>query len=191
MNGRKQSDPAIVAVKSPNKSARAETEAMEPRAGAEENASRQSTHRTLSRERVTQALERVRQRARQKKKEKFTALLHHINPDSLKLAFYALRRNAAPGADGMTWQEYEQNLEVRIVDLHARVHRGAYRAQPSRRTFIPKGDGQRPLGVAALEDKIVQRAVVADLITHEGIVSEPGRACFRPGSACRSALGRR
>jgi group II intron reverse transcriptase/maturase len=148
-------------VKSPNKSARAETEAMEPRAGAEENASQHNTHRALNRERVTQALERVRQRARQKKKEKFTALLHHINPDTLMLAFYALKRDAAPGADGLTWREYEQGLDTRIENLHGRVHRGAYRPQPSRRTYIPKADGsQRPLAIAALEDKIVQGAAV-------------------------------
>jgi RNA-directed DNA polymerase len=161
MNGRKQSDPAVVAVKSSNNSARAEEEAMEPRGGAKENANQQSTHRTLSRERVTQALERVRQSARQRKKEKFTSLLHHINPDTLLLAYYALKRNAAPGADGMTWSEYEQGLEVRLADLHGRVHRGAYRPQPARRTYIPKADGsQRPLAIAALEDKIVQGATV-------------------------------
>jgi len=139
---------------------------MEPRAGTKENAGRQSTLRTLSRERVTQALERVRQRARQKKKkkEKFTALLHHINPDTLMLAFYALKRDAAPGADGMTWKEYEQGLEERLADLHGRVHRGAYRPLPSRRVYIPKADGsQRPLAIAALEDKIVQGAAVTVL----------------------------
>jgi len=161
MNGRKQSDPAIVAAKSPNKDGLPSAEAMEPRAGAEENAGGQNTHRTLSRKRVTTALARVRERAKQRKKEKFTALLHHINPDSLKLAFYALKRDAAPGVDGMTWQEYEQNLDTRLEDLHGRVHRGAYRPQPSRRTYIPKADGsRRPLAIAALEDKIVQGATV-------------------------------
>jgi RNA-directed DNA polymerase len=161
MNERKQSDPTIVAAKSSNKSAQADAEATEPRVGTKENARQHNTHRTLSRERVTQALERVRQRARQKKKEKFTALLHHIDPDSLKLAFYALKRDASPGADGMTWSEYEQCLEAKLEDLHGRVHRGAYRPQPSRRTYIPKADGsRRPLAIAALEDKIVQGATV-------------------------------
>jgi RNA-directed DNA polymerase len=161
MNGRKQSDPAIVAAKSPYKTGQPVKEAMEPRAGTKESASQHDTHRTLSRERVTQALDRVRERARLKKKEKFTALLHHINPDTLKLAFYALKRDAAPGADGMTWREYEQDLEARLEDLHGRVHRGAYRPQPSRRVYIPKADGsQRPLAIAALEDKIVQGATV-------------------------------
>lgn len=161
MNGRKQSDPAVVAVKPANNAETSAAELVEPRARAKENASQHNTHRTLSRERVTQALDRVRERARLKKKEKFTALLHHINPDTLKLAFYALKRDAAPGADGMTWEEYEQNLETRLEDLHGRVHRGAYRPQPSRRTYIPKADGsRRPLAIAALEDKIVQGATV-------------------------------
>jgi RNA-directed DNA polymerase len=161
MNGRKQSDPAIVAAKSSNEPAQAGKEVMEPRAGTKENADEQNTLRTLSREGVTHALARVRERARHKKKEKFTALLHHINPDSLKHAFYALKRDAAAGVDGMTWQEYEQNLDARIEDLHGRVHRGAYKPKPARRTYIPKADGnQRPLAIAALEDKVVQGATV-------------------------------
>ena len=113
---------------------------------------------------MSQALDRVRQAARQRKKEKFTALLHHVNVDLLRVAFFALKRDAAPGVDGITWQDYEADLERNLTDLHARVQRGAYRALPSRRTYIPKADGrQRPLAVAALEDKIVQRAVVAVL----------------------------
>src|SRR6202021_3767406 len=108
-----------------------------------------------------QALDRVRQAARQRKKEKLTALLHHINADTLRQAFYALKRKAAPGVDGVTWQDYEADLEPRLEDLHDRVHRGAYRPQPSRRTYIPKADGKRrPLAIAALEDKIVQGATV-------------------------------
>jgi retron-type reverse transcriptase len=189
MNGRKQSDPAIVAGKSSNKSALAEAEAMEPRAGAEENAGGQNTLRTLSRERVTHALARVRERARQKKKEKFTALLHHINPDSLRLAFYALKRKAAAGVDGMTWQEYEQNVDARIEDLHGRVHRGAYRPQPARRTYIPKADGsQRPLAIAALEDKLVQGAAVTVLnaIYEEDFLGFSYG--FRPGRGAHDAM---
>ena len=100
---------------------------------------------------MTQALGRVRLAARQRKKEQFTALLHHINVDTLRTAFYALKRKAAPGVDGMTWQDYEADLELRIEDLHGRVHRGAYRPQPSRRAYIDKADGkQRPLAIAAL-----------------------------------------
>jgi group II intron reverse transcriptase/maturase len=161
MHGSEKSDPAVVAAKFPNEAAQAAEEGMEPRAGAKENAEQQSTSRTLRRERVTQALDRVRQRARQKKRAKFTALLHHVNSDTLTLAFYALKRDAAAGVYGMTWREYEQDLEARLEDLHGRVHRGAYRPQPSRRTYIPKADGrQRPLAIAALEDKIVQGATV-------------------------------
>jgi len=113
---------------------------------------------------VTQALNRVRQAARQRKKEKFTALLHHLSLDLFWEAFLALKRDAAPGVDDLTWRTYAADLERNLIDLHARVHRGAYRALPSRRTYIPKADGrQRPLAVAALEDKIVQRATVAVL----------------------------
>ncbi len=102
--------------------------------------------------------------ARRGKKERFTSLLHHINPAMLRTAFYAMKRDAAPGMDGMTWETYEQGLEHRVEDLHARVKAGAYRAQPSRRSYIPKEDGsKRPLAVAALEDKIVQRALAAVL----------------------------
>jgi group II intron reverse transcriptase/maturase len=110
---------------------------------------------------VSQGLERVRQAAKARKKERFTALLHHVDVDLLKAAYYGLKRSAAPGVDGLTWQEYEQNLEANVVQLHARVHRGSYRALPTRRRYIAKADGrQRPLGIAALEDKIVQRALV-------------------------------
>jgi hypothetical protein len=103
----------------------------------------------------------VRKVARERKGTKFTALLHHLTVDLLRESFFALKRKAAPGVDGVTWQEYETGLEDRLIDLHSRVNRGAYRAQPSRRVFIPKADGrQRPLGIAALEDKIVQQAVL-------------------------------
>ena len=164
MHDPEKSDSAIVAVKPTNKAGQPAAEPVEPRAGTKGNAGQQSTHRTQSRERVSQALERVRQAARQRKKEKFTALLHHISVDLLRTAFFALKRDAAPGVDGLTWQDYEADLERNLTDLHARVHRGAYRALPSRRTYIPKADGkQRPLAIAALEDKIVQRATVVVL----------------------------
>jgi RNA-directed DNA polymerase len=113
---------------------------------------------------VSQTLGRIRQVAKQRKKERFTSLLHHVGIDLLRLAFFALKRNAAPGVDGLTWRDYEAELEPRLEDLNARVQRGAYRALPSRRRYIPTPDGrQRPLAVAALEDKIVQRATVAVL----------------------------
>jgi RNA-directed DNA polymerase len=161
MHGHEKSHSAIVATKLPNKAGQPAAEAVEPRAGTKGNTSQQSTRRAQIRESVSQALERVRNAAMQRKKEKFTALLHHISPETLEVAFYALKRRAAPGVDGMTWQEYEADLERRIIDLHGRIHRGAYRPQPSRRTYIPKADGrQRPLAIAALEDKIVQGATV-------------------------------
>jgi group II intron reverse transcriptase/maturase len=113
---------------------------------------------------VSQALDRVRQAAGQRKKEKFTALFHHLSIDLFRESFFALKRDAAPGVDGLTWRTYEADLDRNLTDLHSRVQRGAYRALPSRRTYIPKADGkQRPLAVAALEDKIVQRATVAVL----------------------------
>ena len=155
---------------------------MEPRAGTKGTADQQSTLRTQSRDRVNQALTRVRQVARQRKKEQFTTLLHHINVDTLQTAFYALRRRAAAGVDGVTWEDYEADLEPRLEDLHRRVHRGAYRPQPSRRTYIPKADGrQRPLAVAALEDKIAQGAcaMVLNAIYEEDFLGFSYG--FRPG----------
>src|SRR5215468_1620312 len=116
---------------------------------ADGNASQQSTRRAQDRESVSQALERIRQVARQRKKERFTSLFHHISVELLRVAFFALKRDAAPGVDGLTWQDYEADLDRKIEDLHARVHRGAYRALPSRRHYIPKADGQqRPLAIA-------------------------------------------
>jgi group II intron reverse transcriptase/maturase len=114
--------------------------------------------------RVSQGLAGVRQAAQERKEERFTTLLHHLTPGLLQASFYDLKREAAPGVDGVRWKEYEEGLAGRIADLHSRIHRGAYRAQPSRRVYIPKGDGrQRPLGIAALEDKVVQQAVVTIL----------------------------
>src|SRR3977135_3384681 len=159
MHDSEKSDSGIVVTKPTNKAGRPVAEPVEPRPGTKGNADQQSTHRAQSRARVTQALGRVRLAARQRKKEQL--LLHHINVDTLRTAFYALKRKAAPGVDGMTWQDYEADLELRIEDLHGRVHRGAYRPQPSRRAYIDKADGkQRPLAIAALEDNIAQGASV-------------------------------
>src|SRR3984893_15642772 len=159
-----KSDSVVVAVKQTNKAERSVAEPVEPRTATKGNAGQQSTRRAQDRVSVSQALERIRTAARQRKKERFTALLHHIDRAMLRTAFYAMKRDAAPGVDDMTWQTYEQDLDRRIVDLHAQVSRGAYRALPSRRSYIPKEDGsKRPLAVAALEDKIVQRAVAAVL----------------------------
>jgi RNA-directed DNA polymerase len=189
MHGSGKSDPAIVAMKPANKAAQAAAESVERRAGTEGNADQQSTLRAQNRAGVTQALDRVREAARQRKKERFTALLHHIGVDTLRQAFYALQRKAAPGVDGLTWGAYETALDPRLEDLHARVHRGAYRPQPSRRTYIPKADGrQRPLAIAALEDKIVQGAAVMVLnaIYEEDFLGFSYG--FRPGRGAHDAL---
>jgi len=189
MHGREKSDPAIVVVKPTNKAGQLAAELVERRVGTKGNVSQQSTRRAQDRISVSQALERVRKAARQRKKERFTALLHHITVDLLRLSFFALKRDAAPGADGVTWPDYEADLERKLGDLHARVHRGAYRPQPSRRRYIPKADGrQRPLAVAALEDKIVQRATAAVLnqIYEEDFLGFSYG--FRPGRSQHDAL---
>src|ERR1700677_1535754 len=161
MHEPEKSDPSTVASKLANKSEGSDAESVERREGAEGNTSKDRMRRTPSRVSMSSGLECVRERAKAEKKERFTALLHHVDVDLLRASFSWLKRDAAPGVDGITWRQYEQNLEASLVDLHARVHRGAYRALPSRRKFIPNADGrERPLGIAALEDKIVQRAVV-------------------------------
>jgi len=161
-----KSDPAIVAMKLANKAAvsKAVAELMEPRAGTKGNTEQPHTRRTQCRGSVSQRLDRVRNAARQRKKEKFTALLHHIDFDLLLESFLTLKRTAAAGVDKVTWEDFRLQIQENIQDLHKRVQSGAYRALPVRRVFIPKADGrQRPLGIAALEDKIVQRATVAVL----------------------------
>ncbi|MER8964063.1 group II intron reverse transcriptase/maturase, partial [Mesorhizobium sp. M0701] len=189
MHDPEKSDSGIVAAKPTNKAGQPAAELVEPRPGTKGNAEQQHMHRTQSRARMSQSLDRVRQAARLRKKEKFTALFHHINVDTLRTAFYVLKRKAAPGVDGMTWQDYETDLEPRLRDLHERVHRGAYRPQPSRRTFIPKADGkQRPLAIAALEDKIVQGATVMVLnAIYEGDFCGFSYG-FRPGRGSHDAL---
>jgi group II intron reverse transcriptase/maturase len=138
---------------------------------------------------MTQGLHGVRQAATERKQERFTALLHHVSVDLLRAGFYALKRQAAPGVDGVTWQEYETGLEDRLVGLHNRVHRGAYRAQPSRRVYIPKANGrQRPLGIAALEDKVVQQAVVTILNQLYEVDFKGFSYGFRPGRGPHQAL---
>ena len=161
MHGRQKSDLGVVAPKLANKPGRPGAESVERRPGAKGNRVGLHTHRTQGRAAVSQRLDRVRQAARQRKKERFTSLFHYVNTDLLRESFFWLQRRAAAGVDGVTWQDYEHDLEVRLIELQDRLHRGAYRALPSRRQYIAKPDGtQRPLGIAALEDKIVQRAVV-------------------------------
>ena len=164
MSAREKSDLPIVAENRANKAALAAAELVERRGRAKENAELQSTVRTQSREAVSQAQARIREAVTRNRQDKLTALLHHINIDVLRTSFFGLKKTAAPGVDEMTWIEYAEHLEANLLDLHARVHTGAYRALPSLRKYIPKADGrQRPLGIAAMEDKIVQAAVVAIL----------------------------
>ena len=189
MYGVEKSDPAVVAVKPANKAASAAAERVEPRAGTEGNAAQDHTPRTQRRISVSQGLDRVRQVARLRKKEKFTALMHHVSVEALREAYMALKRRAAPGVDGVTWQDYEADLQSNLLELHRQVQRGTYRALPVKRRFIAKQDGNlRPLGITALEDKIVQRAVGTVL----GAVYEADfkgfSYGFRPGRSQHDAL---
>jgi RNA-directed DNA polymerase len=152
---------AIVPAKWSNEGQGGPQEIVEGRALTKENAAQPDPHRTPSRESGLNGLDRVRRAAKGDKQLRLTALLHHVNVDLLRGSYYSLKRQAAAGVDGMKWEEYGDGLEERLADLHGRIHRGAYQAKPSRRVWIPKADGrQRPLGIAALEDKIVQHAVV-------------------------------
>src|ERR671938_912330 len=189
MYGPEESAPPIVAGKSANKAASAAAEPMEPRGGIEGKAGLQSTVRTRSRAAVSQAQDRLRQAVARNGKEKLTALLHHVGLDALRWAFLEQRRDAAPGADRLTWEEYAVDLETRLADLHDRLHRGAYRALPSRRRYLPKPDGgRRPLGIAALEDKVVQTAVVAILTPVYEAEFLGFSYGFRPGRGQHDAL---
>jgi RNA-directed DNA polymerase len=186
-----ESDSAVVLTKCPNKGAVGPAEGMEGRALAKKNHDQASTCRTQSRESVSQGLAGVRQAARQGKgkKVRFTALMHHITVELLRLSYALLRKDAAAGVDGVSWEQYGRELESRLKDLHERIHRGGYRAQPSRRVYIRKEDGrQRPLGIATLEDKIVQQAVVTvlNLIYEEEF--QGFSYGFRPGRNQHQAL---
>src|SRR5215470_1618961 len=159
-NGPGKSDSPVVPGKSPNNAGQPVAEGAEGRGLAKGNLPQQNASRTPSRSDAPSALERVRQAAKKDRKMRLTALLHHIyNLDTLAMAYLNLKREAAPGVDGETWRHYGEKLETNLQDLSDRLRRGAYRAKPVRRVYIPKADGrQRPLGVTALEDKIVQRA---------------------------------
>ena len=161
-NGPGKSDSPAVPEKSPNKAGPPAAEGMEGRGLAKGNLTQQNASRTPSREDASSALERVRQAASKDKETRFTALLHHIyNLETLRMAYFRLKKEAAPGVDGETWRHYGEELERNLQDLSERLKRGAYRAKPVRRVYIAKTDGrQRPLGVPVLEDKIVQRATV-------------------------------
>src|SRR5438552_1397084 len=184
-----ESHSGVVPMNHSNKDTRSSAESEEGRPLIKENAGQSNTHPTQSGKGVSQGLAGVRKAARGHKEMKFTALLHHLTVDLLRDSFYSLKKKAAPGVDGVTWQEYESGVENRLVDLHGRVHRGAYRALPSRRVYLQKEDGrQRTLGVAALEDKIVQQAVVTILnqIYEEDFLGFSYG--FRPGRSQHQAL---
>jgi RNA-directed DNA polymerase len=184
-----ESHGGIVPMNHSNKDKNSLAESGEGRTPIKENAGHPNTYSTQSGKGVSQGLAGVRKAARENKEMKFTALLHHLTVDLLRESFYSLKRKAAPGVDGVTWQEYETGLENRLIDLHGRVHRGAYQAMPSRRVYIEKEDGrQRPLGVAALEDKIVQQAVATILnqIYEEDFLGFSYG--FRPGRSQHDAL---
>jgi RNA-directed DNA polymerase len=188
-HGDGESYSGVVPAKQPNQSGRPPAEVVEGRPLTEENTQEPNPRRTPSRESGPSGLERVREAAKQDGKQKFTALLHHVSIDLLRESYYSLKKEAAPGVDGMTWEEYGQDLETRLSDLHGRIHRGAYHAQPSRRVWIPKADGrQRPLGIAALEDKIAQYAVgrVLNQIWEEDFLGFSYG--FRPGRGQQDAL---
>ena len=190
MHDPKESDSAILATSPGNKAAGAVADWEERRAGTNENPGGRSTVRTQGRAAVSQGAERIRQFIARKPKEKLTALLHHVTPGTLRAAYDALKREAAPGVDGMTWDRYGEGLDERLLDLHDRVHAGTYRATPSRRVNIPKPDGgTRPLGVAALEDKIVQKAIVDNILTPIYEAEFLGFSYgFRPGRGAHDAL---
>ena len=190
MNGMEKSDSVIVAMKPTNKGTAVPAEPVEPRTEPKGNPEGQSTRRTQDRESVSQAADRIRQFVQREPRERLTALLHHVTADALRWAFFELKKNAAAGADGMTWGMYEEGLEGRLADLHDRVHSGAYRATPSRRVNIPKPDGgTRPLGVAAIEDKIVQKAVAEIILTPIYEAEFLGFSYgFRPGRGAHNAL---
>ena len=184
-----QSYDPVVPAKPSNKAAVAAAETVEERGSARENAASKTRSGHRAGMRVSNALDRVRQVAKGDKAVRFTALLHHVTVDSLRAAYRGLKPRAAAGVDGVTWEAYGQNLEANLTDLHRRLHSGAYRAKPSRRVFIPKADGrQRPLGIASLEDKIIQRAVVEVLNSIYEVDFLGFSYGFRPGRSQHNAL---
>jgi RNA-directed DNA polymerase len=189
MNERGKSDRPVVPAKPPNKAGRPAAEVVEGRGLAKGNADGATRPGPRAGVSVPSALDRVRRVARQDKEVRFTALLHHVTVDRLRAAYRALNPKAVVGVDAVTWQDYGCDLEANLQDLCARVHRGGYRAKPSRRVYIPKTDGrQRPLGIAALEDKIVQRAVVEVLNAIYETDFLGFSYGFRPGRSQHQAL---
>ena len=189
MDGRRKSDGPVVPAKLSNKAVDAAAEMVEGRGPGKGNATSETRPGRRAGLSVSSDLDRVRQVARKDKDARFTALLHHVSVDRLEAAYRAIRPGAAPGVDGVTWKDYGQDLEENLRDLHARVHRGAYRARPSRRVYIPRPDGrQRPLGVGSLEDKIVQRAMAEVLNAIYECDFLGFSYGFRPGRSQHDAL---
>src|ERR1700675_3003496 len=189
MHGGGESYSGVVPTKQPNKSGQPPAEVVEGRPLTKENTPEPNSHRTPRRESGRSGLERVREAAKKDRKLKFTALLHQVSIDLLRESYNSLKKKAAPGVDGVTWEEYGRDLEARLRGLHGRIHRRAYRARPSRRTWIWKSDGRkRPLGIAALEDKVVQSAVgtVLNQIWEEDFLGFSYG--FRPGRGQQDAL---
>lgn len=189
MHGGGESYSGIVVTKQPNAGQGGPKEVVERRPLTEENMDELNSCRTQCRESEPNGLDRVRQAAKKDKRQRFTALLHHVTVDLLRRSYYSLKRRAAAGVDGVTWEEYGEDLEARLAGLHGRIHSGGYRAKPSRRVWIPKADGrQRPLGIAALEDKVVQHAVgtVLNQIWEEDFLGFSYG--FRPGRSQHDAL---
>ena len=185
----RESDRCVVPKKEPNKGVENSAEALEERHLTKENAIQAAVVRTQSRFPTSTGLQRVRERAIKDKKARFSALLHHVTKDLLRNSFLALKRQAAPGVDGMTWKQYEEQLECNLHTLHNKIHCGSYRALPSKRTYIPKADGKmRPLGIAALEDKIVQQSVVTILNAIYEVDFKGFSYGFRPGRSQHQAL---
>ena len=177
------------ATRLPNNAAQAVAEAVEGRGLPKGNAASKTRPGHRAGQGASSALDRVRHIAQKDKEARFTALLHHVDVDRLRAAYRAVRPKAAPGVDGVTWAAYGQDLEANLRDLHARVHRGSYRAKPSRRAYIPKRDGRlRPLGIAALEDKVLQRAVVEVLNSIYETDFRGFSYGFRPGRSPHDAL---
>jgi RNA-directed DNA polymerase len=184
-----ESDSGVVPMKGSNKGGQPTAESLEGRSETKENVQQSHMRPTQGGPRVSQGLAGVRRTAKERKQEKFTALLHHLDIGLLRDCFYSIKRSAAAGVDEVTWKVYAQGLEDRLRDLHDRVHRGAYRAQPSRRVYILKSDGrQRPLGVAVLEDKIVQQAVTRILNQIYETDFQGVSYGFRPGRSQHQAL---
>jgi hypothetical protein len=192
----RESDGPIVPEKRANKAGRtmlrmvpAAAESVEGRGSTEGNATETLLAPDTGPGKRGMGLWGVREAAKRDKKLRFTALLHHITPELLRASYFELKRSAAPGVDGVTWEAYGPGLEERLDDLHDRIHRGAYWARPSKRAWIPKADGrQRPLGIAALEDKIVQQAVKTVLGQIYEVDFLGFSYGFRPGRSCHNAL---